>query len=565
MIQNTNNLLKKYLARDWFCLTLILILAIVIFSPVLFIGIPHGHKDLSQHLQFATSYYNAILTGEFLPVWASSDNYGFGSVGIRFYPPISSVSLALMKLLVGNWFDAIWINFIIWMFIGCAGIYIWAKEWLPPRESLIASALYIIVPYHLLQIYQMWLYAEFISSAILPFCFLFLTRICRRGRLIDVLLFAVSYSFLLLSHIPSTIIGSLSLAVYALFLLDWSQWRKTLIRLFAAFALSLSATAFHWLKIVTEINWVKHSGSQYSSGYFDPEQQLFPLFFSAGDRYIERVSWHFDISIFLTILLFLPAIIYLGLQIRKKEHQDRKILLSLAATGLFALFMMSLPSAFIWQSIPTLQKIQFPWRWLSVLSVISVLVFACAIPRLILQSKIVRKISAYSILLLLFSILLFDLTQSIIQSEPIARVEFETNLKEMLEEPGCYCWWTTWAKKQAVEQRQKVFAESRSVNITSWRATERQFTVEEGESANIRVATFYYPYWRAQVNGQTIQVEKDEDGSILIPIEGEKASVKLYFEEPNFLKFSLILSVLTWILLSGALFLTYLKKENQII
>lgn len=552
MTRNPNKI-NNLLAKDRFCLAIILLLSVLAILPMILIGIPNGNKDFPQHLQFAAAYYDAIFSGGILPLWAAPDNFGFGSIGIRLYPPLASFSLALTRILTGNWFDAIWTSFLTWMFVGCVGVYFWAKEWLPPRESTVAAALYIILPYHLLQIYQMWLYAEFVASALLPFCFLFATRICRRQRLTDVLLFAVFYALLLLSHIPSGIIGSLSLAVYTLCLIDWSHWRKTFFNFFIAFALSLSATSYQWLKVVTEIDWVKANDSIYASGYYDPQQHLFPLFYSAGAKYIERVSWHFDFSIILTLLLFVPVIGFLAYQMRKNEFQNRKIFFALSATGFFAFFMMSVPSSVIWQAVPTLRKIQFPWRWLSVLTVISVLAFALAIPQLISLSGKLRKAAAYLVLLLILSILLFDVTQNIIESEPVTRTEFKTKIIEISEETGCDCWWTAWAKSQAFERREKVSAESRSVTINLWDAKNREFVIGEGEATNARLATFYYPYWQAQINGQTVAIQKDDDGSILIPIAKEKSSINLYFQEPYFLKFSLVLSATTWLLLFFAL------------
>ena len=568
MIQSKNNSRSKYLAKDWFYLTIILFFSVLAVSPLFLLGIPDGNKDFPQHLQFAAAYYKAIFNGDVFPTWAASDNFGFGSVGIRFYPPISSLSLALIKILTGNWFDALWSSFLVWMFAGCVGIYYWSREWLSQKDSTIAAVLYIIIPYHLLQIYQMWLYAEFVACAILPFCFLFITRICRRGKSIDILLFAVSYALLVLSHIPSTIIGSLSLAIYILFLLNWSDWRKTFLKLFAALLLSLSATAFYLIKVITEINWVKANSPQFSKGYYDPQQHLFPIFIRAGKKYIERVSWHFDVSILLTIFLFLPAIIYLGLRIKNINHKDKKIILALSATGLFSFFMMSLPSSFVWSAFPTLQKIQFPWRWLAVLSPISVLIFGFAISQLTSESRFIKKISAYSILLILSSVLLFDTTQNIIQSAPLPRTVFEEKLPELLNESGCDCWRTTWADSKAFERSEKVIANSRNVQISQWNDTTRKFIVEKGQPTDVRIATFYYPYWKAEVNNNFVEIEKDENGAMLIPIPAEIATVNLYFQEPLAIKIASNVSIIVWLLIFFAFLyllqpkLTYFKSPN---
>ena len=564
MFQNTSKLSKEFFSKDKFYIIIIFFVAVAFISPMIFLGIPDGNKDFPQHLQFASAYYDAFFSGDYLPVWSSAENYGFGSIGIRVYPPLASFALALIKALTGNWFDSLWITFLIWMFVGCVGIYFLAREWVEPKNSAIAAVLYVIVPYHLLQIYQMWLYAEFVAAAILPFCFLFITRICRRDKLLDVLLFAVAYSLLLLTHIPSTIIGSMSLGVYALFLIDWKQYKKTFSKLIIAFILSLSATVFYWIKVVTEIDWVQASNAQFSSGYYDPQKHLFPTFIRAGASYIESLSSRFDVSIFLTILLFLPAFVFLALKVGKNNCKDKKVFIALSVTGLFSIFMMSLPSSFIWSSFPPLQKIQFPWRWLSILSIISVLTVSFAASHLNFEGKIIKKISLHSVLFVSLSIFLFDVTELIIQSEPLPRTAFEAKLPELFNEPGCECWWTKWAKGEAFEKRGKVFAGSRDVQINIWNNKTREFTIENGQPTDVRVATFYYPYWKAQVNSVPVEVEKDENGAILFPVGSEESKVILYFQEPLMIKVASILSLLTWLLIIGAFLILLKRKTNPL-
>jgi uncharacterized membrane protein len=226
MESNILNLFSRYRNKNWVCLSGILLSTVItIIVPFALLGFPGSTNDFEQHFLFAKTFHDAILTGDFFPGW-SADNIGFGSVGIRFYPPLMYYLLAITQLLTSSWYDTFWINLFGWMFLGCAGVYWLAKEWLPPFPAMLAGMLYAFMPYHLTQIYQYFLYAEFGACGILPFCFLFITRICRRGKWIDCLLFALSYSLLILTHIPSTIIATLSLTVYVLVLIDRRQFKK---------------------------------------------------------------------------------------------------------------------------------------------------------------------------------------------------------------------------------------------------------------------------------------------------------------------------------------------------
>jgi hypothetical protein len=537
-----------------------------IMLPIALLGIPDG-ADLPQHLRFAEVFHKSILAGDPFPGWAPGNNYGFGSIGIRYYPPAAYYLMAFTQMLTGSWYETFALNAFFWMFLGAAGVYFFAKEWLSPWQAAWAAALYVMVPYHTAQIYQFLLYAEFAAAGVLPFCFLFATRIARGGGFLNVLLFAVAYSLLLLTHIPLTIIGSVGLAVYTLPLIDWKRPRRPVLGFAGAFALTLAATAFHWLRLVTEVNWVKHNSPQfYANNYYDYSKYFFPMFYSADQRYGVKMLWYLDITIVLSILLFLPLIVYLlwprGKEGDKQPFADRKILYTLAATGLFSVFIMSVPSSFIWNSLSILQKTQFPWRWLALTSLIGVIAFTLGLRLLTNRCERLKKPIGYAAGLLLFAILLFDVSQSIIPAAFVPKDKFAAKIAKMESEPECACWSPIWAKQEAFAQREKLSAGARAVSAARWDGELREFTVEQGEAVDVRVASFYHPHWKAAVNGSPVEVKAADDGSLLIPVPAEKASVKLYFQEPLKLNIALVVSIATWIFLFGATFLADRKRRK---
>jgi hypothetical protein len=59
--------------------------AVVVMLPIAVWGIPDG-ADLPQHFQFAQTYYDALTSGDGFPNWSARENFGYGSIGIRFLP-----------------------------------------------------------------------------------------------------------------------------------------------------------------------------------------------------------------------------------------------------------------------------------------------------------------------------------------------------------------------------------------------------------------------------------------------------------------------------------------------
>ena len=109
----------------------------LVFLPILILGVPDGY-DLMQHMRFAGAYYDAILSGDLIPVWSAKDNFGFGGIGIRYYPPLAYVVLALTKLATGNWFYSFGITTYIWGILGSLGTFFWMRRWTSSGKPLVA-------------------------------------------------------------------------------------------------------------------------------------------------------------------------------------------------------------------------------------------------------------------------------------------------------------------------------------------------------------------------------------------------------------------------------------------
>ncbi len=548
---------------SWAPFAVILAVVSAAMLPMAFMGIPDGF-DLTQHMRFAATYHNAILSGHITPGWAANDNFGFGSIGIRYYPPLAYYVLALTRIITGSWYSGFWITSLGWMLLGSAGMYLWVREWTTTGRATVAAVVYVIAPYHTFQIYQAVLYAEFAAAGILPFCFLFLSRMFRRSRWVDVVLFSISFSALILTHIPSTIIASLCMAVYGLLILDWTRFKGVAVKVSAALILSFLATSFHIVKAVSEMGWVLHNSPQYfASGYYDYKRYLFPIFSSStSTQYVEKMLWHIDLLVILSIALFLPLAVAYVLNRQRKEAlgMDGKIHRSVLLTGVFSIFMLSVASTKIWESASLLQKIQFPWRWLIVVTLFGSVAFAVVTTWLICTFG---KRAGYPLLLFVLVISLFDITQSIIPSVPLSRSVFEQKVVDMYNEEGCDCWWPIWAKRDAFSQPERLFAGLRNPVIEEWSNESRNFMVPPGEPDKVRVATFFHPHWRATVNGEPVPVESDINGAILIPLPETAANVHLTFEEPPFLSVWKILSLITWLSFAVSLAGFYISTQRR--
>lgn len=532
---------KNY--NDRFALIVIFIAAVIVIIPLPLMGIPNG-TDLTQHLQFASTYQDAVFSGDFFPGWAATDNQGLGSVGIRFYPPLAYYLFGISHYFIGNWWDGFWINALFWMFLSGIGIYLWAREWLSPTEATFVALVYAFFPYHRFQIYHLIIFAEFAAAAILPFCFLTLTRVIRRGKPVDVILFGISFALLILTHIPTTIIGAIGLGVYALVLMDWKNYKKIFANLFIGGGLSLLASSFHWLRVVTEMNWVKHSSSNYHTiDFYDYTKHLFPMTLK-----LKELMPPLDQTIILAMLclLLLVSSLLMTFKVKWQDSGDKRIAFALIISGAVCIFLTTIPSQFIWDNVLIIQKIQFPWRFLSAASVIASLGIIFGISKTIKTFQDLKKPLIFLPILVFMPIFLYFFVQTITPVITYTREDFTVAIQDLKEKRGCECWLPTWAESGAFNEKEKVFSEGRNVTINKWESESREFQIAPGAGQNVRVATFYYPNWKVTVNNQPVEVSPTETGLITFSAPSEESQVKLYFEEPLILKLSIYLSGLTW-------------------
>lgn len=559
------NFVERNSQKTWFALAVAFLMSVLTVAlPILVAGFRQT-ADMQSHLQFAEAFRTEMDRGVLYPSW-TLDNLGFGSVGIRFYPPVTPFLSAILHLASGNWHFAFSLSMFFWMLVGCLGMYLFVREWSSATYGIIAGILYSIVPYHFAQVYRFFLYAEFAGIALVPFCFLYATRICRRGRWGDVVPLAVSISLLTLTHIPLALMMAFSLLVYVPIALDWCRWKKVSLQLISSGLLVLSATAFYWVRIVKELSWVAHSDPKYTVAAYERGPMLFPYLLVNYDyNYEYPILRHLDIVTVLTIVLLLPSLAFVFARRKSIPSMSIRVLAAVGVTALFGIFMFSKPSEMLWYVVGILQRLQYPWRWLSVVSALAVVSISLSLFLLVEAGRITKRTSMYVAVLLIVGFAIVDIKQ--IHGTPfrILEAHFNEVAVELESEPVAVHWWPMWARAEAFNSRELVTsAKGRSVDIGTWTSNERGFTIGQGDSENIRVATFYYPHWRAMVNGVEVEVQKDEDGVILLPIGRELSQVELSFEEPLLNRSAGWLSALTWIFFLGIFASRFVPFRRQL-
>ena len=523
-------------------IALVVAVSLAAIVPVLVLGVP-SNRDLSNHFRFALPFYDSIAAGNFYPGWLAESNGGYGDPSFRFYPPALYYLLALFRFVTGEWYAATLFTFATVSIAGGLGIYFWAKSILPSSQAMWASFIYAFAPYHLNQLYQATMLAEWAGSAVLPFVFAFLERVCVRGKRSDVAGLAACYALLVLTHLPLTVIASLAMPVYAFVRMERGRRVQTLAKLTGAAALGLCASSIYWVTMVSEMRWI---------GINDVEHDA-----SADYRFNFLLStlspdnlnvWWMNILIVMTLLLAAPVV----LLIRRVVWSDRPELRPIAALTAFALFMAVPLSRPVWDLLAPLQQTQFPWRWMALITIGMALLTTAAIPLLNRSAQSGPRIKQLVILGAMGVSVAFSLSHIVREAHFLSPHDFDSTLSDVRGSASVNYWFPIWASSKTKSMPVAVEAGDRAVTVQTWTPETRHFSVAAGSAVEARVKTFYYPHWAATSGQQTLSTRPADNGVLLISLPPDAVSVDLAFQEPRRSRVSSFAS------LAGVLFIGFL-------
>lgn len=567
---------------------LLILISFLPISVIIFNGIPVG-ADFQNHFRFALPFYDEILKGNYLPGWLAESNNGFGDPRFRFYPPMLYYVLCFVRFLTSDWYIATIIVFGFFTFTGALGVYFWTKQSFSNATAILAALFFTLIPYHLAQLFQASLLAEFAAASFLPFSFLFVERLTtnnyekENGRndlsriSFDIAGLACSYSLIVISHLPTTVVASISLCLFALLLVDYKNNLKSLFWCGGAIILSLISSSWFWFRMVSELSWIQ-AGENVSSQHY----AYWNNFLFSPYSLTNLNSWFGSLILALTLIYFLPSINIIHRLFNSESFNKLTDLLNISQIETptlrkrllvhfliitFTVFMTTDLSRPVWAIVPKLKDIQFPYRWLTITSVLVCPLIAASLIvwKKSLKKNVLRPILLVSLVIVLLAYI-YTIKEFIISSDFIDRQTFYEQIEKSRSGRSFKDWLPKDAKelKDLLPLEENIDAGKRTVTIINWDSHNKQFIVDEGTEKTLRIRTYNYPLWQAfAINeGQKSQLktQSESDGTLLVEIPTSKSEIEVNFVEPPRTAYSIWVSLFGWMIILGLFFQKLIKK-----
>ena len=370
---------------------LILLAAALASCPVALKG-PFCGDDFQFHLFSWLDAQHSWRQGIPYPHWTPNANFGAGEPRFIFYPPLTWMLGAALGLVLPWATVPVVLIFLLLSATGLATFAL-ARQTLSQMPATLAACAALFSVYALYTAYERAAFGELSGGLWIPLLLLFALRdrnpsagFWRRALDGSTVPLALALTASWLSDVPVGIMASYLLAAVALIAALLARSWAPIVRASIAAGLGIALAALYLLPAVWEQRWVDVLQATGTNG--DPGLQIDNNWLFAHHSSLSMqehdIGLHFvsRLSV-LMIAIALVSIFTLWLRGRSftkdSERPARRWWIALAfipAVVLFLQFPISLP---VWNLVPKLRLLQFPWRLLLVLEAPMAILFAAAI------------------------------------------------------------------------------------------------------------------------------------------------------------------------------------------
>jgi 6-pyruvoyl-tetrahydropterin synthase related domain len=503
--------------------------------------------DSILQMSWVRQFAQALVEGTWLPRWLPDSNGGYGSPVFLFYSPLVYYVTAGVYWLGSPVILAMKLVRLLGLFLSGLAMLMYARNLAGRRLALIISVVYLVLPFHVLDVSYWSLYAEPWAWIWFPLILMSFDRMLASEDLAVVPCVAVSYAGLILTHLVSAYMFSFVMAGYALACSRRGRRVRGLALVMVNVGLGLALSAFFLLPAVYERRFVH---IEYSTLLPEFDFRNTFLFFPNPKLMTENLFQARTIQLLQWVALLQATGLAVGAVMSWRAgfglSMVRVLRFALGA-ALLCFFLMSRASSPLWQIIPGLAQIQFSTRWLSIYTLMSALLIGAGFQGFTQWQPLARGRFWLKAGYLTFVVLAAIASLLIIRGGCfLGDEEFRQASMNVYNAPEYNPQsMPNWRQRVIYPESPpfKVIEGFADVKIRRWAAHERELSVEGDSSILLALRLFDYPGWVLRLDGRNEQIRANPaDGGILVSVQPGKHVVHLRFENATWRTASLAVS-----------------------
>ena len=361
---------------------IILLAAAVAIAPQFFRGNTCGH-DFDFHLLSWQDAQNSWRQGILYPHWTPSPNFGAGEPRFVFYPPLTWMLGAALGMVLPWGLVPVVLTFLMLAATGLATRAL-ARQALADGPATLAGCAALFSGYALFTAYERSAFGELSGGFWIPLLLLLILRdrnpsgsAVRRVFDGSTAPLALVVAGAWLSNAPLGVMAGYLLAAVALAAALLQKSWVPVLRAAISAALGVALAAIYLIPAVWEQHWADLQQAAADPGQRIENSWLFARHADPALNFHDFVLHQASLIAVAMIAVALCGLLVCWLRGRLPGQRQWWIPLALIPVViLFLQFPVSLP---LWNSLPKLRFLQFPWRWLVVLEAPMAVFFAGAV------------------------------------------------------------------------------------------------------------------------------------------------------------------------------------------
>jgi hypothetical protein len=530
----------------------ILAAALLFGLPILLNGaLPFG-SDLGFASHSAYGFTKAIGEGVLYPRWVDNSNRQYGGPTFIYYSPLPYFAVAAAHFLTGDLIDAFRLVLLLAALFSGMTFYLSARSLAGGLGAAAGAVFYVLAPYHALDLYDRFAFAETMSFIWFPLLFLFCRRLLAVRSAPAWFGLALSYAGLLLTHLVTAYMVLFVLVPYALVAVARRRRWHRLLPVAGAGAAALLCAAVYLVPMLSQREDV-HMDWVVQAPYGDWRRNFVYRDEVAHGYAPAYIKPHVNRVATTQLILTAAAGGMLFLRFPDRRRQDGtsahrpahgpdwegRAQLGLALWAFFLQISLSTP---VWALVPELGTIQFPWRFGLFQALAGAFLVACALaparaaPEVASRQgrerrgrkgervgaggavSLLRARPVWAVLLLALAAAPALVVSLGLMSRPDRPYIFDN---ETLHSPQVmYRVMTEYLPRGMVRWKEFVDTPARAVapaglegpgtvQVLEWTTHSRLIQVDTPVADKLFVRTFAHPGWRAWINGEEAAIDSD--------------------------------------------------------
>ncbi len=532
-----------------------LLISLPIILPFLHAGYFPTHDGEWAVVRLA-DMFRALRDFQIPARYSENLNFGYGYPLFNFAYPFPYYLGTFIHLMGVGFVDTIKVLFASSVFLSGFFMFLASRSlWKSALAGAVCSIMYIYFPYRMVDLYVRGSIGESLSFVLFPLLFYLGIKLVNKASLLLVGCIGVTVGILVMTH---NIMSVLFLPIFIAFTFGKIilEKKKVLKSFISSILLGFGISAFFWIPALLEKSNILLSEipiADRSLYFVNLEQLLLPKWGYGVPTDPNGFSYQFGLAHIAAFLLIIFFFIFTFFKNKKKLKDNFvKVAFLLTIATSIVIFFLFKYSAFLWENLPLLSEINYPWTLLAPIGFLISLSagFLCT-------NKVTRYIMvALSICAILLVLPYAKPEQYLNKGDDYYMTNDATTTSSNELMP-------LWVKKmptQRVKEKVEIISGKGVIENVSFNSKEVKFSAIISNESIVRINTIYYPGWKINVNGVNVPISySNEKGVMDIDIPSGNHIVNAVFGETPLRLISNIISIASFLALLLVVLITSRK------